>query len=456
MEKSPLGNYGTFIGIAASALVILVIFGVTQLEVYERTKWVRPSRETWSNNFYVIGKWLSETGHPVRFRPRWTGIKTLSPRDGALYLQASLFDWEEGERVLLPWVREGGVLLISIDAPWYRGPESWEPDETAAVPEPVPEPGLEKFLANLGVTLWYPVESDSITEGDADEFEADMFEDDMFDEGMSVSEEDAEEEAFPIYDRGIALELAEAFFAADRSIAGSVGGGSGADSGGGNGVDGGSGAGSVGIAGGREPLVLRDQQGTIRLVRLALGKGYITVTGECYFMYTRYLSGFRGSEENARAAWEFTGGSLSAGRPGMLFIRGRRAAGGFFETLAERGNLMAPVVSILVLLLTGFWMVIPVFGIPLTEGHKRRGSIVDRFRAEARFLSRHGALRIYLETYLRELRRRSGGRNGGWSGGRELGRGVKEVEDALAAGGKIGRKKMAVYLKNLMSALERI
>ena len=52
------------------------------------------------------------------------------------------------------------------------------------------------------------------------------------------------------------------------------------------------------------------------------------------------------------------------------------------------------------------------------------------------------------QPYLRELRRR--GR------GRALGREFEELEEALAAGKKIGRQKTAVYLKNLMSALERI
>jgi hypothetical protein len=97
-------------------------------------------------------------------------------------------------------------------------------------------------------------------------------------------------------------------------------------------------------------------------------------------------------------------------------------------------------------------MVIPVFGIPLTEERRRPTGIVDRFRAEARFLGRYGALRTYLIVYLRELHRYAmAGR-----GERKLGQDVQEVEQALAAGKKIGRKKMAVYLRNLMSALEHI
>jgi hypothetical protein len=387
---SSLGNYGTFIGIAASALVVIIIFAVTQLEFYERTRWERPSNEVWSNNFYVIGKWLSKTGHPVRFRPRWTGIENLSPREGGVYLQASLFDWEEGGD-LLALVRQGLHLIISVDSPWYWEDESYG-EEVSPEPINIPLEKLKTFLETLGVKLWYP----SLDNRDAAGNEADE------------AEEDEPPDA-PAYDRGVAFELAEAF-SPDTA------------------------------------LILRDRGGIIRLIRIPLGAGRITVTGECYFMYNGNLS----NEMNSRVAWELTGGSLDAKRPGMLFIRGRRAVEGFFKNLAGRGNLAAPVVSVLVLILVGFWMVIPGFGIPLTEDLKRRGTITGRFRAEARFLSRYGAQRIYLETYLRELRRQNGDRGLG-SAAKE----IKEVEDALATTKKISPRKMAAYLKNLMSALEQ-
>jgi hypothetical protein len=396
--KAPgIGKYGAFIGIAASVLAIMVIVAVTQFELYERTRWVRPSSEAQSDNFYVIGKWLSASGHPVRFRPSWTGMENLSPGDGGLYLQASLFDWEKDGAALLPWIREGGSLLIAVDGDWYQGEASF----------PAPAPGLEEFLENLGLTLWYPVPDSIDDEEGYDEYE------DEYDVDSDENSDLPEEEGFPVFDRAIALGLEDY---------------------------------------GREALVLRDLREDIRLIRLPLGKGSVTVTGEWYFMYTRYLGGYPRNHENARAAWEFTAGSLQAERPGMLFVRGRRASGGFLRSLAGRGNLLAPVLSVLALILVGFWMVIPGFGIPLVERRKRPGTIGDRFSAEARFLSRYGAQRIYLETYLRELRRRAGGRDGG----RKLNPEVEKVEEALAAGKKLSRREMAVYLKNLMSALERV
>jgi hypothetical protein len=305
-------------------------------------------------------------------------------------------------------VREGGSLLIAVDDDWHQG----ELESSFVTAAAVPAPGLEAFLENLGVILWYPVPDNINDEDEYDEYEYDVDSDtDESDEEILDEISDLpEEEGLPMFDRAIAFELDDGTF--------------------------------------REALVLRDLREDIRLVRFPLGEGSVTVTGEWYFMYTDYLGGSQRSHENARAAWEFTAGALPAERPGLLFVRGRRASGGFFESLAERGNLLAPVLSVLALILVGFWTVIPGFGIPLVEERKRPGNIGDRFSAEARFLSRYGAQRIYLETYLRELRRRAGGR--------KLGPEVEKVEEALAAVKKLSRREMAVCLKNLMSALERV
>jgi hypothetical protein len=165
-------------------------------------------------------------------------------------------------------------------------------------------------------------------------------------------------------------------------------------------------------------------------------------------MYNYHLD----NEANARLAWELTGASLCPEKPGMLFVRGRRAAAGFFSALAQRGNLRAPVLSVLILVLAGFLMVIPGFGVLRGDESQRPGAIGGRFLAEARFLRRYGAFGVYLETYLRELRRRSEGRELG----PDLTRVMKEAEDALAAGKNVSPGTMAVCLKNLMSALERI
>jgi hypothetical protein len=380
MDKSQ-GAYGTFIIILVSALLALAVFFISRLEFYERTVRQPLSRELRANNFYLLGQWLSRSGHPVRFSPRWAGLGEMNPREGGLLVLASLIDWEREGESLLPWVREGGALLISIDPAWYW----WASESTSARLE-----ALEAFLKNLGLNLLLP-------SGEG---------------GDEHDDENEDWEGFPDYDWSIVLESAR----------------------------------EVPPEG--EELILRDQGGRIRLVRRALGKGRLTVTGSCYFMYNRYLD----REANARLSWELTGASLDAERPGMLFVRGRRAAGGLFNTLRERGNLLPPLLSILVLIFIGFWTVIPGFGVRREEESALHGAITGRFSSEARFVRRYGAYGPYLEVYLGELHRRSGGR--------DLGKEIGELEAAYraaqTAGKKIGRRKMAGYLKKLMSALERI
>jgi hypothetical protein len=400
------GSYGTIIGITASALVVLAVFVASRLEVYERNVWRRPSAELRANHFYVLGAWLSENGCPVRFYPRWAGIKKLAPRDGGLYLQASLFDWETAGDVLVPWVEEGGTLLISVDIPWYRR------DGTGGEAGPGVL-ALEQFLETLDIRLRRPAPEAAyrgVWDGEAGEGAEDEGGGEINEGGSAETGEAPEEPPFPDpeYDSRISFE--DPGFSASGALA------------------------------------LRDREGLVRLIRRPLGKGRLTVTGTCFFMYNYYLD----NEANARLAWELTGASLDSRRPGFLFVRGRRAAAGFFSALTERGNLKAPVISVLALIVVGFWMVVPSFGIVREDESKRYGAISGRFLAEARFLRRYGACGAYLEAYLRELRRRGGGL------GPELQAQVQEAADALASGRRIGPRKLAVYLKNLMSALEQI
>ncbi|MDR0670425.1 MAG: hypothetical protein LBF95_10125 [Treponema sp.] len=394
------GGYGTFAVILVSALLAIAVFLINRLEVYERVTRQPVSEELSSDNFYVLGKWLSESGHPVRFSPRWAGIKDLSPQEGGLFLMASLVDWETEGEPLVPWVREGGSLIISVDPAWY-----WRMSGALRVSANLT--ALETFLKDLGLVLLVSTLEDEDGETDeAGETGPDGAVEEQEAPGETGDDTAEDEIEVPNYDWTVGLELAE------------------------------------------EPrpgtLVLRDERENIRLIRIALGKGHLTVTGSCYFMYNYNLR----AGVDAKLTWELTGASLGAERPAMLFVRGRRAAGGLFATLRERGNLWPPLVSIAALVLIGFWTVIPGFGVRREEETAGHGAMTGRFAAEARFLQRYGAYGAYLEAYLWELRRRSGGR--------KPGREIKEVEAALASGKKIGRRKIAVYLKNLMSALERI
>jgi hypothetical protein len=70
----------------------------------------------------------------------------------------------------------------------------------------------------------------------------------------------------------------------------------------------------------------------------------------------------------------------------------------------DRGNIVPVIVSALLVIILGFWMVIPVFGLVFSEKQKTARPIRERFLAEIRFLRKYNALNHYLEVYERELK----------------------------------------------------
>ncbi|MDR1106785.1 MAG: hypothetical protein LBL44_10550 [Treponema sp.] len=137
--------------------------------------------------------------------------------------------------------------------------------------------------------------------------------------------------------------------------------------------------------------------GNIRLAVISAGEGMLTVIGAPWFMANSYIA----EEVNARLAWEL----FDAEEGGVLFIRGRRAVKSFFGKFAERGDFRPFVLSLLVLVTAGFWMVIPRFGLVRDEKEVSLRPIEERFRAEVRFLKKYDSLAVYLDSYIRELRR---------------------------------------------------
>jgi hypothetical protein len=143
---------------------------------------------------------------------------------------------------------------------------------------------------------------------------------------------------------------------------------------------------------------LRDEKGVIRLVTVPVGAGQVTVTGRPWFMYSHNLD----EEQNARLSWELMG----AAGGDVLFIRELvEVAPSFWGRIVERGSLLPLIVSLLLLLTVGFWMLIPVFGV-LRENAPQPGKpIRERFLAEGCFLRKYGALATYYKVYIREIQR---------------------------------------------------
>lgn len=153
-----------------------------------------------------------------------------------------------------------------------------------------------------------------------------------------------------------------------------------------------------------DPLCLKDWTGHTRLVEVKRGKGKLTVIGDPVFLSSWYI----GDAPNARLAWAlFAADNDGTGRDqgGCLFIRGASRVSGILGNLFSQGNLAVLLISLLVLLVIGFWTVIPVFGLVRTDEEKTGRFLRERFLAEGRFLKRYDALRFYCMVYLKEIRR---------------------------------------------------
>jgi len=145
---------------------------------------------------------------------------------------------------------------------------------------------------------------------------------------------------------------------------------------------------------------MKDSSGLIRLAELPVGNGILTITGRPYFMYNNRLR----DEQNANLSWKLTG-SRAEGKNGVLIVRAKNdytPNKSMFGAIMERGNLVPIIISTIILLFAGFWMVIPVFGLVFIDKQKTARPIKDRFSAEIRFLKKHRALNYYLDVYERE------------------------------------------------------
>jgi hypothetical protein len=142
-------------------------------------------------------------------------------------------------------------------------------------------------------------------------------------------------------------------------------------------------------------FTVRDSKDNARLAEVSAGKGKLIITGFPVFMYNYNLR----NDVNAALAWELTGARAEAG---FLFIHARNIEKSILGKIMERGNMLPVIISALLVIALGFWMVIPVFGLVLEEKRKNSRSIRERFAAEISFLKKYKALYYYLDIYKRE------------------------------------------------------
>jgi hypothetical protein len=195
-------------------------------------------------------------------------------------------------------------------------------------------------------------------------------------------------------------------------------------------------------------FIIKGGEGLIRLAGIPLGAGAAVFIGTPRFMENDYLE----REANARLAWELTGARTGGDTPGVLFIRGRRQVKSLFGRLADRGNFLPLGVSLLILITTGFWMVIPPFGLLFQEKKASGRPIRDRLLAEIRFLKKYRALETYPEVYIREIKRKLRGRETG----AELEAVENALKKALKTKGALPYKDLILTLQKLETIMERL
>ena len=271
--------------ICAAVIIVFVTLGFLvyrMLEIYPRRAVSGPSAEVLANRYFALERWLNETGRPVRVERRGSVSTIAAAPERVAMVYASAIAWRGAQEIIVPWIEQGGFLLIILD------------DVNA-------DNALLGFLNNFGIDI-------------------------------------------------------------------------------------------------------NNWHNTQELTEVSIGKGALTVSGNPRFMHNYNLR----TDSNADLAWSLTGARTatpeSGDNSGVLFIRERYVSRSLFGRIMERGNLVPVIISTIFIIILGFWMVIPVFGLVFTDRQKSSKPIRERFLAEIRFLKKHKALNHYVDVYKRELK----------------------------------------------------
>jgi len=323
------------------ALLLVGAFCYTQLEIVPATTWQRASKEARTNEYLALDRWLEGVGCTIRNASVGGVGAVLKGPEKTVFIENSRFNWLNKEQ-LLPWIEEGGRLIVSLDVP--------------------PGDSLNKFMETFGVKL-IDRSRNTLFEDDEDDPENP----DQASSGNKTSEiikippkED------PLYfDWQTSFAVTEETSAADRIF------------------------------------LMGDKSGNIKLVKLELGKGWMVFTGRALFLHNYSLH----RSDHAALARELFCAENSG--QDILFIRMMNGERHLLGNLAERGNPTALAVSLALLIVAGFWMVIPSFGRYKPEPERPGKPLRERFLAEGRFLAKYHALGKYSEVYRRELEQRN-------------------------------------------------
>jgi len=145
---------------------------------------------------------------------------------------------------------------------------------------------------------------------------------------------------------------------------------------------------------GKDYILNYDIHNNIRIIRIPLDDGVLTIMGLPSFMWNWGIE----KEANARLVWELLG--EPSDENGIIIVQNYRephVRNSLFGALMQRGNIVPVLVSAALLIIFGFWMVIPLFGQVKEEKQRSTRPIKERFAAEISFLKKYKGLYYYDE-----------------------------------------------------------
>ncbi|MCL2264910.1 MAG: hypothetical protein FWC22_02600 [Treponema sp.] len=329
----------------ASALGILAY---NYLEVYEYKKYIFPSKDVNTNIYYALEQWLIKTGHQVRYESKLDSGELASLTEKVIIVNSRALSGSINHEIIR-WIENGGHLNLYID---LYGSEL--------------EKNISSLLSKFGITYEFiPAAYLNPKEEDAEESENES-DADVLDNMQEITEE--------ILHAASEIETADANqidFQSNTAFT---------------------------IENEEGIFLIRDEDDIIRLVEVPIGEGALTVTGLPVFMNNYNIE----KEANASLAWRLTGYRDEGA--GILFIRTsfRNTSNSIIETIMKNGNIIPAVIASVILIITGFWMVIPAFGFSLDEKQRNSRPLKDRFEAEIQFLKKYRRLNHYLKAYERD------------------------------------------------------
>jgi len=329
--------------ICAAIIFILASLGIlayNNLEIYQRKRIIYPSDEVSGNNYYALEQWLMKTGHNVRVENLFIPYMLPDISEKIIMINSNTYIWRSTSEII-EWIEKGRYFII--DMAYYNNSIN---------------NNLSEFLFDYGITVEYtePVYNweDVIKPDDSDEKSLQEIMDAQIENEKDRENISIEENSYPAFNMRISFTITE-----NDNI-----------------------------------TAMKDSKGNIRLVEIPIGDGILTVTGLPIYMYNNNLK----KEANAFLTWSLTGARL-AKNDGILFIRNQNTNTAFslFGSIIERGNFPPVIISAIILIIAGFWMVIPSFGKIIKEKQQISRPIKDRLTAEIRFLKKYDALDYYIE-----------------------------------------------------------